>query len=166
MLVCLRRTGDADRGVPEQVGYPLDVHSGLQPGHRDVSDGAEVITVSRGVTHRQGYRVDTPKSGKGRVVVVPPHVRAHIEAHLAEHVGQGPEALLFPASRGGCHLDDKMFRTHFSRALKTVGREGVRVHDLRTPRRHPNGSRWQSDRNDGAVGSFHHVGLAALPAAG
>lgn len=73
--------------------------------------------------------VDTPKSGKGRVVVVPPHVRAHIEAHLAEHVGQGPEALLFPASRGGCHLDDKMFRTHFSRALKTVGREGVRVHD-------------------------------------
>ena len=39
-------------------------------------------------------------------MVVPPHVRAHIEAHLAEHVGQGPEALLFPASRGGCHLDD------------------------------------------------------------
>ena len=68
--------------------------------------------------------VDTPKSGKGRVVVVPPHVRAHIEAHLAEHVGQGPEALLFPASRGGCHLDDKMFRTRFTEHSKPLGEKG------------------------------------------
>ena len=98
---------------------------------KDISDDCAVITVARGVTHRQGCRIDSPKSGKPRVVVVPPHIRADIEAHLAEHVEQGPEALLFPAPCGGCHLDDKTFRARFTAALKTVGREGVRVHDLR-----------------------------------
>ena len=98
---------------------------------KDISDDRAVITVARGVTHRQGCRIDSPTSGKPRVVVVPPHIRADIEAHLGEHVEQGPEALLFPAPRGGCHLDDKTFRARFTAALKTVGREGVRVHDLR-----------------------------------
>lgn len=98
---------------------------------KDVSDGCAVITVARGVTHRQGCRIDTPKSGKGRVVVLPPHIRADLTAHLAEHVGGDAEALLFPAVRSGCHLDDKTFRSHFGTALKSVGREGVRVHDLR-----------------------------------
>ena len=132
---------------------------------KDVSDDASVLSVARGVTHRQGCRIDTPKSGKGRVVVVPPHVRPDIEAHLAEHVGQGPEALLFPASRGGCHLDDKTFRARFTAALKTVGREGVRVHDYDTsqaPRRPAS----EFDRDNGAVGTFHRQCQPALPAAG
>ena len=98
---------------------------------KDIGEGAEVITVARGVTHRRGCRIDTPKSGKGRAVVVPPHIRADIEAHLDAHVLEDAEALLFPAPRGGCHLDGKMFRGHFNTALKSIGREGVRVHDLR-----------------------------------
>ena len=98
---------------------------------KDISADAAIITVSRGVTHRQGCRIDTPKSGKSRNVVVPPHIRADIKQHLAKHVGKGPEALLFPAARGGCHLDDKVFRNHFNAALKTVGRQGVTIHSLR-----------------------------------
>ena len=98
---------------------------------KDVSVDATLLSVGRGATHRGGCRIDTPKSGKPRVVVVPPHVRPELEAHLAEHVEPGPEALLFPPARGGCHLNDQVFREYFVAALAEIGREGVRVHDLR-----------------------------------
>ena len=98
---------------------------------KDVSVDASLLSVGRGATHRGGCRIDTPKSGKSRAVVVPPHVRGDLTAHLAEHVGQGPEALLFAPARGGCHLNDKVFHEYFATALAKIGREGVRVHDLR-----------------------------------
>ena len=34
------------------------------------------------MTHRKGCRIDTPKSGKGRTVVVPPHIREDLANHL------------------------------------------------------------------------------------
>ena len=37
----------------------------------DVAEGCTAIRVRRAVTHRDGCRVDTPKSGKGRTVIVP-----------------------------------------------------------------------------------------------
>jgi integrase len=98
---------------------------------KDIAEDCSVISVSRGVTHREGCRIDTPKSGRGRAVVVPPHIRADIKAHLDDHVTPGAEALLFAPARGGCHLSDKTFRHHFTPALETIGREGVRIHDLR-----------------------------------
>ena len=55
---------------------------------KDVSVDASVLSVGRGVTHRNGCRIDTPKSGKPRVVVMPRHIRPDITAHLAEHVGK------------------------------------------------------------------------------
>lgn len=98
---------------------------------KDVGRGAEVITVARGVTHRNGCQISTPKSGQGRTVVVPPHIRSGITRHLDEYVAKDSEALLFVPARGGCHLSDRTFRHHFNPALKSVGREGVRIHDLR-----------------------------------
>jgi integrase len=97
---------------------------------RDVAEGAKAIRVSRAVTHRDGCRVDTPKSGKGRSVIVPPHIRADLIAHLATYVGKDPTAQLFPAVRG-CHLNDRVFRDYLAPALKTIGREDMRIHDLR-----------------------------------
>lgn len=97
---------------------------------RDVSDDGSVLTVARAVTHRQGCRIDTPKSGKGRAVVVPPHIRADLTAHLADHVADGDDALLFPATRG-CHLNDRVFRDYLDPALTKVDRKGLRIHDLR-----------------------------------
>lgn len=97
---------------------------------RDVTDGARSIRVSRAVTHRDGCRVDTPKSGKGRSVIVPPHVRADLLAHMEVHVGKDGNALLFPAVRG-CHLNDRVFRDYLEPALETIGREDLRIHDLR-----------------------------------
>lgn len=99
---------------------------------KDVSDDYTVLTVARAVTRRdKQYRVDTPKSGKGRVVVIPPHIRGDVKHHLKVHVGPSPDSLLFPAASGG-HMNDRVFsREYMAKALKVIGREGVRVHDLR-----------------------------------
>lgn len=100
---------------------------------KDIGDGAEVITVARGATHRGECRVDTPKSNKIRSVVVPPHIRADIKHHLDTFVAKDDEALVFPAVRGGkCkHLNDKVFRADITTALEGIERTGMRIHDLR-----------------------------------
>lgn len=100
---------------------------------KDVSDDFTVLHVARAVTRRdKQYRVDTPKSGKGRAVVIPPHIRPVIEHHLKTHVGESPDSLLFPAASGRSHMNDRVFsREYFSKALKTIGQEDVHVHDLR-----------------------------------
>jgi integrase len=98
---------------------------------RDIAADASTIAVARAVTHRGACRVDTPKSGKARVVVVPPHIRADLLDHLDRHVAKQPGVLVFPAFRDGCHLNDSVFAKHFRPALKAAGREGVRIHDLR-----------------------------------
>lgn len=105
---------------------------------RDVAEGCIEIAVDRGVTHRDGAcSVDTPKSGEARRVVVPPHVRPVVQHHLDTFVADGPDALLFPPARGGCHLRDKVFRdTYYDPALAAIGRDGKSrprptLHDLR-----------------------------------
>jgi integrase len=97
----------------------------------DKSGKVEVISVARGVTHHSGCHLSTPKSGKTRNVVVPPHIRADLANHLASYVSADAEGLLFPPVRGGCHLVEKVFRDAFKTALKTIGRDDVRIHDLR-----------------------------------
>jgi integrase len=98
---------------------------------KDVGKDALILTVGRGVTHRGGCRIDTTKSGRGRTVVVPPHIRQDVSDHLDLYAGKDREALLFAPALGGCHLSDSTFRVHFGRTLKKIGRQGVRVHDLR-----------------------------------
>jgi integrase len=97
---------------------------------RDIAEGCEAIRVSRAVTHRDACRVDTPKSGKGRSVNVPPRIREDLQRHLDTYVGEDPTAQLFPAARG-CHLNDRVFRDYLAPVLKSIGREGMRIHDLR-----------------------------------
>jgi integrase len=107
---------------------------------KDIGKGCEVISIGRGVTHRTARQagnggsrcmIDTPKSGKTRNVVVPPHIRADLANHLDSFVGDGTESLLFAPVRGGCHLSDKVIRDALQPALAAVGREGMRIHDLR-----------------------------------
>ncbi|OBK72894.1 site-specific integrase [Mycobacterium sp. 1274761.0] len=99
---------------------------------RDVSTDCSVITIARGATHRNGEcHVDMPKSGEGRKVVVPPHIRADLRQHLDQHVPKHPDAQLFPAAMGGCHLNDRVFRDYFVEAQEAIGVSGARIHDLR-----------------------------------
>jgi integrase len=99
---------------------------------RDIDEVVEVIHVQRAVTRtRKGYEVASPKSGLARTVVVPPHIRSDIKHHLDAHTAKGADKLLFP-NNAGDHLNDTVFRRFvFRPALESIGREGVRVHDLR-----------------------------------
>jgi integrase len=96
---------------------------------RDVGAGCETLTVARAVSRKH---IELPKSGKSRNVVVPPHIRAAVKHHLDGYVDAGDDALLFPGTLGGStHTDSEVFRRMFNVALASIGREGVRVHDLR-----------------------------------
>jgi integrase len=101
---------------------------------KDISRDRSVITIERGVVHRDGQCIiDTPKSGEGRAVVVPPHIREDVKHHLTAYVAKSPDALLFPPARGGCHLRDRVFRdSYFTPALEAIDIEKhPTIHDLR-----------------------------------
>jgi integrase len=100
---------------------------------KDFDTDCAVVTISRGVTHRQGQcMTGTTKNGEQRIVTIPPHIREDVKAHLAQHVADNPEALLFTPARGGCHLNDRVFNKDvFKKAAKDVGREDLSAHDLR-----------------------------------
>lgn len=98
----------------------------------DISPDCSVITVSRGVTHRNRQcMISTPKSGKVRKVVVPAHIREDIKHHQNTFVAESADAQLFPAAQGGCHLRDAVFNDNMKAALKAITREGMCIHDLR-----------------------------------
>jgi len=91
----------------------------------------DVIAVARGVTHTKGAcNIDTPKSGRIRAVVMPPHIRDDVQHHLDTFVAKDGESLLFPADRS-CHLSARTFRRYFTGALKTIGHKRIRPHDMR-----------------------------------
>jgi integrase len=132
---------------------------------KDIDDNCEILYVARAVTRRdRAYHVDTPKSGKGRAVVIPPHVRDDLRKHLATNVAKDQEALLFPAARGG-HMNDRVFsREYFADALAVIGRKGsacarsaALLRDADRPSRQPRG-------DHGPVGSFDRQGVADLSA--
>jgi hypothetical protein len=99
---------------------------------RDFNDDCSAVTVARAVRHRQGCHVDTPKDGKAAKVVIPPHIRADIKEHLANHVDNKPDSLLFVPSRGGCHVNDRVFsKDVFQPACDALGLSGLTHHSLR-----------------------------------
>ena len=98
---------------------------------KDFENDAEVVFVGRGVTHRGECRISTPKSGKPRAVVVPPHIRADVKHHLDIFAAKGAEELLFSPAQGGCHYNDKVLRSQLAKPLADMKRADVRLHDLR-----------------------------------
>ncbi|XTP33137.1 tyrosine-type recombinase/integrase [Mycobacterium sp. TJFP1] len=98
---------------------------------KDISVGAATITVARSFDHEGGCHIDTPKSGQGRTVVVPPHIRVDIMHHLDAFVDADPEALLLVGWSGCGHLSDRTFRDAWHNALKSVGSQQARLHDMR-----------------------------------
>jgi integrase len=103
---------------------------------KDDDDAPYMVVVRRGVVHRKGGDgqrcwVDTPKSGRTRRIIIPPHIRAAVEQHLARFVDADPEALLFTPARGGCHVDGRVVRSAFREACRAADVAGMRLHDLR-----------------------------------
>lgn len=98
---------------------------------KDFDNDAEIVFVGRGATHRGECRIDWPKSGKPRAVVIPPHIRADVKHHLDVFTSKDDEGLAFSPVRGGCHLNDRVFRETIAPALKDIKRADLRIHDLR-----------------------------------
>lgn len=99
---------------------------------KDVTKDGATLHVHRAVTYRAGeFTVGEPKTAAGvRDVAVPPHIRPMLKAHLKNHVGRGPEALLFPIEDGS-HMHGDRYRTHWEKARTAIKKPNLRVHDLR-----------------------------------
>lgn len=99
----------------------------------DIDNDAEVVYIARGATHRKGQcHIDTTKQKQAHAVVIPPHIRGDMKHHLDVHVAKDDGALLFAPARGGCHLNDRVFRDYLDPALEQAGiKEQMRIHDLK-----------------------------------
>lgn len=100
---------------------------------KDITADCTVVSITRAVGHRGGECIlGTTKTGERRSVTIPPHIRQDVKDHLALYVGKDSDALLFTPSRGGCHLNDRVFNKDvFQKTAKAVGREDLSAHDLR-----------------------------------
>jgi integrase len=99
---------------------------------KDPPADCSVLRIRRAVTYRAGkFYPGQPKTAAGvRDVAIPPHIRPTIKAHLRNHVAPGGDSLLFPGDDGG-HLRADLYRTHWEKARKAIGKPHLRVHDLR-----------------------------------
>lgn len=100
---------------------------------KDVDLARGILHVRRGVTWVNGDPViGLPKSDAGvRDVSIPPHLLPAVERHLAEHAQPGREGLLFYAVSGSKHLNHGTISKAFRPARESVGRDDLRLHDLR-----------------------------------
>ena len=100
--------------------------------HADIDLDQQVVHIRRAAVRVDGgWRIGNPKSDAGiRDVAIPPHLVASIELHLTK-VGQGKDALLFPAKDGVGHLQPSTLYRHFYKARVAAGRPDLRFHDLR-----------------------------------
>ena len=91
-----------------------------------------IVQVRRAVTRVDGeFVVGTPKSEAGvRDVVIPPHIRPVLQTYLQTRP-DGPQTLVFPATRTGGHIAPSSLYKPFHRARAAVGLPSLRWHDLR-----------------------------------
>ena len=77
------------------------------------------------------FVVGTPKSDAGlRDVVIPPHIQPVLQVYL-NTLPDDPQALVFPATRTGRHMQPSSLYKPFYRARQEVGLPALRWHDLR-----------------------------------
>lgn len=97
------------------------------------ANGRATLTVERGVTRVNGEDViGDPKSESGfRTLVVPENVTTILRQHLARFSdGIHPEALIFPARKGGIMHPNTLGKMFKDAAIK-AGRPDLTFHDLR-----------------------------------
>jgi integrase len=103
----------------------------------DLDLGAATVRVRAAFTERRARGAQIvlgpPKSRAGRRVVgIPKAIIPALREHMAEFVGPEPGALVFPGAKGA-----PLRRSNFNKmsawacAVRSVGAEGLHVHDLR-----------------------------------
>lgn len=99
---------------------------------KDLDLEGQVLHIRRAVTKVKGeFVIGHPKSKAGvREVAIPPHLLDELGAHLRKFVPVDPDALLFPARKGG-HMAESSLTTVWYPARHKAGRDDLRWHDLR-----------------------------------
>lgn len=105
--------------------------AGLQRRHVDLEHG--VVIVEQKLSEVNGVlEIDAPKSAAGRRSVALPKVAVEELAwHVVQHVGEGAASLVFASDQGGYLRRSNFRRRIWLPAMKDVGLEGFRFHDLR-----------------------------------
>lgn len=141
-LLTLPELATVTAAMPERyrTAVPVTAWCGLRFGEmielrrKDVVNGVDgmVLRVRRSATIvGNDLVVGTPKTDAGiRDIHVPPHVAAMLSTHMRRFTGPGPDAFAFTTTRGK-RLSASAFTKTFKLALATIGKEHVRVHDLR-----------------------------------
>ena len=114
------------------TGLRLGEACALRRDDVDLTPGRESVRVSERVYYLpgEGYNFDSPKSRAGRRrVPLSPHVAAALVDHLAEYVGPDGSDLVFATRTGGNAR--RIVAPIITRRLDAMGRDDVRVHDLR-----------------------------------
>lgn len=112
-------------------GLRIGEATALRRADVDLTPGAESLRVSERVYRVAGqWNYDSPKSRAGRRrVPVPPHVAAELAAHLTTYAGPSDDALVFATATG--RECQGVASKCITRRLDAMGRDDVRVHDLR-----------------------------------
>jgi integrase len=104
---------------------------GLRRHHVDLA-GARVQVVEQAAEVAGKIIVSPPKTDAGRRVVTLPKVAVEaLAAHLEEYAEPDPDGLVFITPRGAHLLRSPFHRFVWRPAVKQVGLDGLRVHDLR-----------------------------------
>lgn len=114
------------------TGLRLGEACALRRDDVDLTPGRESVRVSERVYYvaGEGFDYGPPKSRAGRRrVPLSPHVAAALVEHLAAHVGPDGSDLVFATSSGAPAV--LVAGPVITRRLDAMGRNDVRVHDLR-----------------------------------
>jgi integrase len=104
---------------------------GLRRHHVDLA-GARVQVVEQAAEVAGKIIVSPPKTEAGRRVVTLPRIVVEALAkHLEEYAESGPDGLVFTTPKGAYLLRSPFNRFVWRPAVRQVGPDGLRVHDLR-----------------------------------
>lgn len=97
----------------------------------DVAADGSTITIRRAMNFESGRAVpgQTKTKASMRAVTVPDRIQGAVVDHLAAHVGKAKSAYLF--TKDGAPVDEWTVRYHWEHARSAIGRDDLRLHDLR-----------------------------------
>lgn len=104
---------------------------GLRRRDIDLLHRTVTVRAQRQESKKGTHLIGPPKSDAGRrTFVLPTTVIPAVEAHLARWVAPEPDAYVFTGTHGG-PLRVCMWQRDWTRARRSLGLDGVRLHDLR-----------------------------------
>jgi len=112
-------------------GVRIGEAAALRRRDLQVSGNHPTLTVRERVYKVQGqYEFDSPKSEAGaRTIALPPHIAPILQEHLDTFTGNDQDALVFTTQSGAIMLN--AVEQSLRRYLDRIGRNDIRVHDLR-----------------------------------